>query len=346
MSKRTVRLDTSLERMVSAQALTQPSAVLATIVSTAGSTYRKAGARMLIRADGTYVGLLSGGCLESDLGEHARQVMQTGQACAIEYDMRGPDDLLYGIGAGCEGAMRVVLEPIDAGTCGAAALQVAVEASARGDVATLMVVHESSEVPLGTYCVRAPLPAWLLAEGHAAEAACRTASIDLPRHGGRTRALAECLAPIPRLLICGCGPDAEPVASAARALGWRVALVDHRPAYAKPERFPGATVRLAPAAELATTLTEFNCHAVVVMSHHLTSDTEYLRVLAQYERPGYVGLLGPAARRRRLLDELGSAATRLASRLRAPVGLRIGAVTPEGIALAMIGEIHAYLAEQ
>ena len=66
--------------------------------------------------DGSCLGLLSGGCLESDLMLHARTVMDGGGPRAVEYDMRGPDDILFGIGAGCEGAMRVLLEPAGTGT--------------------------------------------------------------------------------------------------------------------------------------------------------------------------------------------------------------------------------------
>jgi xanthine/CO dehydrogenase XdhC/CoxF family maturation factor len=86
------------------------------------------------------------------------------------------------------------------------------------------------------------------------------------------------------------------------------------------------------------------CHAAVVMSHHLRSDASYLRELAEAGAPAYVGLLGPTARRSRLAKELGATADKLAARIRGPVGLDIGATTPEGIALAIIGEIHAWLA--
>jgi xanthine/CO dehydrogenase XdhC/CoxF family maturation factor len=86
------------------------------------------------------------------------------------------------------------------------------------------------------------------------------------------------------------------------------------------------------------------CHAAVVMSHHLHSDASYLRELAEAGAPAYVGLLGPTARRSRLAKELGATADKLAARIRGPVGLDIGAATPEGIALAIIGEIHAWLA--
>jgi xanthine/CO dehydrogenase XdhC/CoxF family maturation factor len=82
----------------------------------------------------------------------------------------------------------------------------------------------------------------------------------------------------------------------------------------------------------------------MVMSHHLASDLAYLRVLSAAHGPGYVGLLGPSARRRRLVDELGAAAEGLTPRLRGPVGLDIGAATPEAIALAIVSQVHAWLA--
>jgi xanthine/CO dehydrogenase XdhC/CoxF family maturation factor len=81
------------------------------------------------------------------------------------------------------------------------------------------------------------------------------------------------------------------------------------------------------------------------MSHHLPSDVAYLRELAEAGVPDYVGLLGPSARRRRIAEELGAASAKLQSRLRGPVGLDMGAVTPEGIALSIICEIHAWLAQ-
>ncbi|MDB6085006.1 MAG: hypothetical protein JWN43_2887, partial [Gammaproteobacteria bacterium] len=100
----------------------------------------------------------------------------------------------------------------------------------------------------------------------------------------------------------------------------------------------------ADARELRSRVAIEECHAAVVMSHHLPSDVAYLRELAAAGLPGYVGLLGPPARRRRIAEELGAAAEKLRSRVRGPVGIDIGAVTPEGIALAIVSEIHAWLA--
>jgi len=322
--------------------------VLATVVATAGSTYRKAGARMRIMADGSILGLLSGGCLEADLNIHAQEVLAGGASRAVEYDMRGPDDILFGIGAGCEGAMRVLLEPAGPGTPAAAALAAAGHVTQSGRATVLICVHESADLKLGTYHTAAPdpsapLPRELLAAAEQALSARESQSIEFGSGTTRTRALAQYLAPPPYLLVCGAGPDAKPVVSGARALGWRVSVVDHRPAYAIPDHFAGADVRLAPASSLRKSIDIERCHAAVVMSHHLPTDVVYLRELAEAGAPAFVGLLGPEARRRRLADELGAAAELLRHRIRGPVGADIGAVTPEGIALAMLSQIHAWL---
>src|ERR1700726_4201736 len=140
-----VRLDTSLELLLAHQPA-QAARVLATVVATAGSTYRKPGARMAIEADGSFVGLLSGGCLEAALMLHAQEVLQSGVPRAVEYDMRGPDDILFGIGAGCEGAMRVLLEPAGLGNPAAAALAAARLATRAGQPASLVAIHESAEL--------------------------------------------------------------------------------------------------------------------------------------------------------------------------------------------------------
>src|SRR6188474_355026 len=88
--------------------------VLATVVRTGGSTYAKPGAHMLIASDGEYAGLLSGGCLEGDLREHARAVAATGAAVIVSYDLRSTTDQLFGLGAGCEGAMDILLTRVAA----------------------------------------------------------------------------------------------------------------------------------------------------------------------------------------------------------------------------------------
>jgi xanthine dehydrogenase accessory factor len=340
-----IRLDTSLEMLLEHAPAASTARVLATVVATSGSTYRKAGARMLIMADGSYLGLLSGGCLEADLKLHAQQVLDSGIPRAIEYDMRGPDDILFGIGAGCEGAMRVLLEPAGPGTPASAALAAAGHAVREGRPTSLVSIHESAHLTLGTYDAGPPLPSALIHAAARSEAAGMSRSMDWQDGGERTRAFVHFLAPSPHVLICGAGPDAQLVAIAARGLGWRVTVVDHRPGLVATADIPGAAVRLCDAHLLRSVVTVESCHAAVVMSHHLASDAAYLRELAQAAVPAYVGLLGPEARRSRLEQEMAPAvADALKNRIHGPVGIDIGAVTPEGIALSIVSQIHAWLA--
>jgi xanthine dehydrogenase accessory factor len=321
MSAMDVRLDTSLELLLERAPGAHAARVLATVVATAGSTYRKPGARMLLMADGSYIGLLSGGCLESDLQIHAREVLQSGAARAVEYDTRGPDDILFGVGAGCEGTMRVLLEPAGPMSPAEAALAAAGGVTWSGESTSLVMVHNSAQQRLGTYRSDQPLDA-----------------------GELSRAFVQRLAPPPHLLICGAAPDAQAVVAAARALGWRVSVVDHRPAYMLAARFAGAELYLASPGTLRAKVDLTHCHAAVVMSHHLPSDEVYLQELAAAGVPAYVGLLGPTARRRRLAVQLGPLMEKLSGRIHGPAGLDIGAATPEGIALSIVGQIHAWLA--
>ncbi len=344
-----LRLDTSLEMLLERLSLVNAPAALATIVATAGSTYRKAGARMLIEADGRMTGLLSGGCLEQDLREHALGVLAAGQARIVEYDMRSDDDLVFGIGAGCEGAMRILVEAAAPGSATLAALRAAGSALAAGQEAALAVVHEAPAAELGTLswpaAAGAPLAAGL-AETCATVVASgssqhlRWRDLDSPR-----AAWIQYLAPPPHVLVCGAGPDAEPLVAQLRMLRFAVTVADHRPAYADPAHFAGATVSAGPAAGLAQRLDLGRYFAAVVMSHHLTSDAAYLGALAA-STVAHVGLLGPRPRRERLMAQLGPAAGALAPRLRGPVGLDLGAVTPEGIALAIAAELHSIAADR
>ncbi len=81
--------------------------VLATIVGTGGSTYRKRGAMMLIARDGAYEGLVSGGCLEGDLLEHAARVFDSGEPASVTYDLAAGDDLVWNLGIGCDGVIHL-----------------------------------------------------------------------------------------------------------------------------------------------------------------------------------------------------------------------------------------------
>jgi xanthine/CO dehydrogenase XdhC/CoxF family maturation factor len=324
---------------------------LGILVHTSGSTYQKPGALILIAADGDYAGLISSGCLEGDLREHALTVISSGQARVVDYDLTGPDDLLWGLGLGCEGVMRILLlrvgpendwQPL---SYFSQALQARVPAAAG-------IVCESvrADLPVGSLAL--PLAAGshgpALLEAPAVQAALARAAT-----GGEStwveaahadfRLFVLPLSLPPRVLLLGAGPDSVPIVDFAARLGWKVTLADHRSAYADPRHFPAAeAVLLVHPEELAGKLELSSFCAAVVMSHHLPSDLIYLRALAGTGVP-YVGLLGPEARRDRLLSELGSEARKLDGRLHAPIGLPLGGRTPDAIALSIVAQVHAFI---
>jgi xanthine/CO dehydrogenase XdhC/CoxF family maturation factor len=354
------------------------------LVHTAGSTYRKPGALMLIAANGDYAGLLSGGCLEGDLREHALSVIETGEPRIVSYDLFGPEDLLWGLGIGCEGAMRILL--LRAGPDRDWQPLVHLERALTSHTPTAIgIVVESAwpELPVGAVTLprdasAGAIPASLSLQAREVLAgpAVQSALLEAARSGrpgwaegqspppgipslapaggslaGRSvaarspfwKVFALPLSLPPKLLILGAGPDAAPIVDFAARVNWKVTLVDHRPAYADPSHFPLAErVILARPEELAHAVELKHFSAAVVMSHHLPSDLSYLRTLAQATIP-YVGLLGPAPRREKLLSDLGEGAPQLRTRLHSPVGLALGGRSPESVALAIVAEIHAFL---
>lgn len=272
--------------------------VLATVFETLGSTYSKTGATMLINQDGVFRGMLSGGCLEGDLAVRAQVVLESGAQQIVTYDL-ATDDELWGLGVGCDGLMRIVLQP----------LLPANGYAPFAEVATILRGRKP-----GTVTLQLPDDA----------------------HGEFTIEVT----PPPQVLVLGAGPDAEPLLRFAAELGWRCTVVDHRPAYIEAGDFPTATaLHCIPADELSATVDLSQYAMAIVMSHRLDSDRSYLRQLAETDMR-YIGLLGPANRRERLLGEIGAARGSLEHRLHGPAGIDIGGRGPEVIALSIVAEMQ------
>jgi xanthine/CO dehydrogenase XdhC/CoxF family maturation factor len=169
----------------------------------------------------------------------------------------------------------------------------------------------------------------------------------IPRHGdtpAEQEACVETFMPPIALWILGAGDDSRPLARMAKELGWFVGLLDHRPAFARPERFPEAdAVQSGHPAALLPGLPLDARSAVVLMTHHYAKDLKALRLLLP-SAAGYLGLMGSRGRSAKLLAELAAEGLHADDRLHAPVGLDLGATDPEGIALAILAEIQAALA--
>jgi xanthine dehydrogenase accessory factor len=326
--------------------------VLVTVYSTLGSTYSKAGTRMLITAAGESQGLISGGCLEGDLAERAASVLQSNVATTVTYDLRDEADELFGLGIGCNGLIEVLLQPLTAATQYEPLASIAaVLLGNRGGALAVVIESESAELPVGATAVVTGDDVRLFGAGAgqsnglaALGRAARDAGTTSLRNGpGSVIALCGPLLPIPRVLVLGAGRDAVPLVNILAELGWRITIADHRSGYLRRDGFERAEARLTvrPGA-LASDLTLADYAAIVVMSHHLGTDREYLRELCAADVP-YLGLLGPPARKSRLLEELGTAGQRLQSTLRGPVGIDIGADSAESIAVSIAAEIQSVL---
>ncbi|MBT8144816.1 MAG: XdhC family protein [Gammaproteobacteria bacterium] len=288
---------------------------LAIVVATTGSTYTKPDALMLLDEEGQYCGLLSGGCLEPDLAAHAAEVIATATVKVVRYDMsERDDDELWGLGLGCDGTMSIMILPLSEDN----------DYQPLARVAQLLSSQQACRLLLDVSSTR---PAWVgVASDDDDEA---VANMHTP-HEPYTVTIAPPL----RLLVLGAGRDAAPVVAAAQRLGWHVTVADHRPVFLQQSAFQQADCRI----DSNEPLPLDNIDAAVVMSHHLGRDRLYLRALANSSAP-YIGLLGPPARRERLLADI-DADDDLRNRVRGPVGLDIGARDPESIAVSIVAEIY------
>ena len=328
--------------------------VLATVYETLGSTYSKAGGQMLIDAAGNFCGMLSGGCLEGDLVERARRVMESGNAETASYELAA-DDELWGLGVGCDGTMRILLQPlspeddyqpfaaiaelVDRGTAANVAIVVGAERSNVTIGASLLLQAEGAQRFFMNDDLADAIEASAVAGRSAGYAELETAD-------GKCTVLFAQFSPAPRLLVLGAGLDSEPLVRIACELGWRCTVCDHRPAYIDSRRLPsGVSTVCGPVDDLAPQVALDDFDLAIVMSHHLASDRAYLRQLAA-SKIGYVGLLGPAGRRERLLGELEDGGAALQGRLHGPAGIDLGGRGPAPIALSIIAEMQRYLSQR
>ncbi|MDX1480180.1 MAG: XdhC family protein [Woeseiaceae bacterium] len=329
--------------------------VLASVYDTLGSTYSKTGDRMLIASDGDFQGMLSGGCLEGDLAERAQRVLDRSQPESVTYDLRRNDEELWGLGVGCEGLMRIFLQPLhrDHGFEPFPAMIGVLEGDEPGVLVTVIDGPQASAPPGACVVGTAQRLTSIGVSGGSQDAlhaaardtldADRSQYLTLKSGDQSVELLCAMLRPPPRVLILGGGLDAQPLLRALFDLGWRVTVQDHRPAYIDKGDFSLAErVLCEPAASLLQVLDLDRYAGVVVMSHHLDTDRSYLQQLAK-TKVAYIGLLGPPDRRRRLVDELGPDAGQLEGRLHGPAGLPLGGRGPASIALSIAAELHREL---
>jgi xanthine dehydrogenase accessory factor len=320
-------------------------AALATLVRTRGSAFRRAGACMLVHGDGRVIRGLSAGCPDADIAAHARDVIVRKQARLVRYDREHGYDVLLELG--CGGELEVLVEPL--GTATDLAFLDAVDRGLQQRRPSLLmsvfardgrclpkprrlvwcdgVVHDDLPEPALTRALLSRT------EGLSRDTGARLQAIETPT--GSFDVFVERLLPPLRLVVVGAGLIPAALTRLARTLGWQAVLVDHReePADATP---PGVERIWAEPRHFAERVAIDARTAVVVVTHNLERDLDYLRVLPR-KPAGYVGALGSRGRAEKMRAALGT----LAAGLHSPAGLDIGSETPEEIALAIASEIQA-----
>ncbi len=334
--------------------------VLATVVKIEGSTYRRAGGRLLITGGGERIGDARESCFESDLGEKVWCRTQAGP-CVVTYDSTTDDQIAWQFGLGCNGIVHVLLERVTSSSPDS--LSFARQCLLRdepGVTATVFRADPGTGIAIGD---RLAVDGNGVTEGEltsselgdlisldAADCLSRDSSCahTYTLRSAEVEVFFEVIRPPHRLIVFGAGFDAIPLIRAAKGLGWHVTLVDQRASFAHQPAFSIADeVIVAPPRKALALLRLTENTAVVVMNHNFSEDLIVLDELLP-SPVRYIGVLGPRARAEKLLAEVDRHSSLPApdqfARLHAPIGLDIGADNPEEIAIATIAQIVAAFA--
>lgn len=297
-------------------------AALATVVRIVGSAYRRPGAKFLIEETGETMGSVSGGCLEADVREVARNVLETGEPSLRHYSTGTDEDIVWGLGLGCNGLVDVFIQPATEGPL--AELADRLRELLAGDSAFAITTVLDGE-QAGAMALMEP-----------GEAVSGARTVD-----GR-QVFVEVLPPPPHLIVCGAGDDARPLVAYAAEAGFRVTVVDHRQGLMQPAWFPQAARLVLARPEEPVDLPPAGRSLAVVKTHSLNHDREWVRRLLAAGLP-YVGVLGPKARTETILREIGRGGD---ERVYGPVGLDLGADGPRQVAVSIVAELLAFTAQR
>jgi xanthine dehydrogenase accessory factor len=321
-------------------------AALGTVVNIQGSAYRRPGAKMLIAADGTMAGSVSGGCLEADVREIALSVIRDGIPQLLHYDTGSDDQTPFGLGLGCYGAVDIFVQRATADNFletsrrirelleGDVAFSVSTIVSGLTGLGRAVIIGANGKPSGSTGDVNLDRMIATRARGFLGTGTSEL--YDLDAH----QVFTEVQLPPPSLLIVGAGEDTRPLVTAASNVGFRVTVVDHRSAYLTSEHYPAGTRLINARADSNLLDLPLSSRTYcVVKTHSLEHDRDWVKRLLNSDVP-YVGVLGP---RLRLDDVLRDTSPEENDRVFGPVGLDLGANGPEQIAVSIVAELLALI---
>ncbi len=331
-----------------------------TVVQVDGSSYRSPGARMLVEDNGKITGAISGGCLEGDALRKALQAIGQGHNKLITYNTLHEDDLEFGVQLGCNGIVHILFEPIDASQSDnpIAVLEKCCSERINAVLVTLFSLENSSAPQPGTcFCLRSGISESRI-QNSALSAIIKVDAAGTLVLGSSTirhyaahgvSAFYELLEPAVSLVVVGAGNDVLPLVSMATILGWQTTVIDGRATHASAQRFPNVhKLIVEKPSEVIKQLVTDNRTVFVLMTHNYNYDLAILKLLLQVES-AYIGTLGPKKRMECMLADLQEEGVTITDTVKAkiygPTGLDIGAESPEEIALSVLAEIKAVMAQ-
>jgi len=330
---------------------------LATIVNTFGSTYRQKGAKMLITETGEMVGTLSGGCVENDLWQYTKRIVN--EPLLINYDATSEEDLIWGFGLGCNGKVQILLEKLDL-SLNLSPLNLIAQClknCQNGAIATIFAVEGKTDLKIGSRLLIYPddtihtdlqnrdFNQAITFDTIATKDNQQFTVNKYQSLSASVKVFIETIKPPPSLIIFGAGRDVLPLVTIAKVIGWEVSVVDCRAQKSTYQRFAIADKIILAHREIISQQISVDENTVaVIMTHNYFDDLNIIKFLIPTSIP-YLGVMGAKNRLAKILEEINPKPTQLA-KLYSPIGLDIGADTPTEIASSIIAEIQAVLTKR
>lgn len=315
---------------------------LVTVIDTWGSAPVPVGGQMVVAVDGRFAGSVSGGCIESDIIVAAEKSLAEKHMRVLSFGVA--DETAWRAGLPCGGNIKVLIEPLSKSP------DLEVMERLRDAALTREALVVATDLSTGERRVltRAELSREIAASGLPYDIAWRLEGGDSrlatlaprPGHTGDRQVFYKTYAPPARLVIVGATHIAQILVELARVAGYGTIVVDPRETYAAPDRFSGIEIVADGPAEAFASIGIDAFTAVVALAHVIHIDDEALKA-AMRSNARYIGVLGSRKnrdrRRERLLAEGFSPSD--IDRIRSPIGLDIGALTPAEIAVAILAEV-------
>lgn len=335
---------------------------VATVVAVGGSAPRQPGAALAVDSDGTAIGSVSGGCVEGAVYELCQQALEDGETVLERFGYS--DDDAFAVGLTCGGIIDILVTPVPVGSTAREVFEAALAAAARGEAAAVARIAEGPAELMGrAVLVRGEgsyeggfgghpeLDRAIADEARAMLDAGKTGVLEIGADGRLCgeplKVLVESSVPPPRMIVFGAIDFASALVRIGKFLGYRVTLCDARPVFATKKRFPEADEIVVDwphryLEEQSSAGTVDGRTVLCVLTHDAKFDVPLLE-LALKLPVAYVGAMGSRRThedRNKRLREVGVTELELA-RLRSPIGLDLGARSPEETALSIAAEIVA-----